>query len=401
MSALGRRILADRVPNRTCMQELELGRKGLAVSRPCYNPRGFCRSITVRSSFTLSKLFSGKLWLVVVAVALLALAGCSPAEPAGDVDSSAKKVVTFDGGEVTQGELREQIDQFAQQSGAGEIKPGSPQYDAAVQQAMPQIVGIEIAQAYAKEQNITVSEKDIDKEIETIKDQIYEQAQQAGEQTISREEAFNQALEQAGFSEKELRNDIREQLPLQKVQEQVVGDAEPSQEEIKAYYDENKDLQFATPEQRCTSHILFNKDQKQKAEEVKQQLEDGGDFAKLAKEFSQDPGSKDKGGDLGCQAKGSFVPAFEDAAFGAKEGEVVGPVESEFGLHVIKVNEVQAESTAPLEEVEPQIREQLAQQEQATKFEKWLEEQKKERNVKYLTDYDPNQPPPGGTTQGQ
>ncbi len=76
-------------------------------------------------------------------------------------------------------------------------------------------------------------------------------------------------------------------------------------------------------------------------------------------------------------------------------------MESEFGLHVIKVNEVQAESTAPLEEVEPQIREQLAQQEQATKFEKWLEEQKKERNVKYLTDYDPNQPPPGGTTQGQ
>lgn len=350
----------------------------------------------------MSKPFSGKLWVVVaVVVALLAIAGCSPADPVSEVDSGSKKVVTFDGGEVTQAELQEQLDQFAQQSGAGEIEPGSPQYDAAVQQAMPQIVGLEIARAYAEEENITVSEEEVNEEIETIKDQIFEQAQAAGEQDIGREEAFNQALEQAGFTEEQLREDIREQLPLQKVQEQVAGDAQPSQEEIQAYYDENKDLQFTTPEQRCTSHILFNKDQEQKAEEVKQQLQDGGNFAELAREFSQDPGSKEEGGDLGCQGEGSFVPAFEEAAFGAEEGDVVGPVETEFGFHVIKVDEVQAESSAPLEEVQPEIREQLAQQEQATEFERWIEEQKEERNVKYLTGYDPNQPAPGGTTQGQ
>ncbi len=349
----------------------------------------------------MSKPFTGKLWFVVLVVALLSLVGCSAAEPASNVESGAKKVVTFDGGEVTQGELQEQLDQFAQQSGAGEIEPGSPQYDAAIQQIMPQVVGLEIARTYAEEQNITVSEEDVNKEIEKIKDQIYEQAQQAGEQNITREEAFNQALEQAGFTEEQLRSDIREQLPLQKVQEQVSGNPQPSEEEINAYYDENKDLQFTTPEQRCISHILFNKDQKQKAEEVKQQLQDGGDFAKLAEESSQDPGSKDKGGDLGCQGKGSFVPAFEDAAFGAQEGEIVGPVETEFGYHVIKVDEVQAESAAPLEEVEPQIKEQLAQQEQMTNFEQWIEEQKKERNVKYLPGYDPNQPAPGGTTGQQ
>ncbi len=349
----------------------------------------------------MSKPFSGKLWIVVLAVALLTLAGCSAAEPVSSVDSGAKKVVTFDGGEVTQGELQERLDQFAQQSGAGEVKPGSPQYDAAVQQIMPQIVGLEIAKAYAREQNITISEKDVNKEIETIKDQIYQQAQQTGQQDINRDEAFNQALEQAGFTEEQLRNDIRDQLPVQKVQERVAGDVQPSQDEIKAYYDENKDLQFTTPEQRCISHILFNKDQKQKAEEVKQQLENGGDFAKLAKEFSQDPGSKEKGGDLGCQGRGSFVPAFEDAAFSAQEGEIVGPVESQFGYHVIKVREIQAERTAPLEEVEPQIKEQLAQEKQTTEFEKWLEEQKKERNVKYLPGYDPNQPAPGGTTGEQ
>ncbi len=353
----------------------------------------------MRSPFVLSKLFISKLWVVVVVVSLLVLAGCSPAEPVENVESGAKKVVTFDGGEVTQGELQEQLDQFAQQSGAGEIEPGSPQYQAALQQIMPQVVGMEIARTYAEEQNITVSEEDVDQEIETIKDQIFEQAQQAGEQDISREEAFNQALEQAGFTEEQLRNDIREQLPLQKVQERVAGDAQPTQAEIDAYYEENKEIQFTTPEQRCISHILFNKDQQQKAEEVKQQLEDGGDFAELARENSQDPGSKEEGGDLGCQGEGSFVPAFEEAAFSAEEGEIVGPVETQFGYHIIRVNEIQAEEAAPLEEVQPEIREQLAQQEQMTEFEQWIEDQKEQRNVKYLPGYDPDQPAPGGTTQ--
>ena len=363
----------------------------------------------------MSKPFTGKLWVVVMAVALLALAGCagcSAAQPAANVDSGAKKIVTFDGGSVTQGELQEQLDRFSKQSGAGKLELGTPQYKAALQQVIPQVVGLEIARTYAKEQNITVSDKEVNQEIEKIKDQIYAQAQQAGEKTISRDEAFKQALKQAGFSEKQLRSDIRDQLPLQKVQKQVSGNPQPTQKDIQAYYDKNKDLQFTTPEQRCLSHILFNKDQKQKAEEVKQQLQNGGDFAKLAKEYSQDPGSKDKGGDLGCQPKGSFVPAFEEAAFGAKQGEIVGPVKTEFGYHIIKVNKIEAGGATPLKEVEPQIKDQIAQQEQATKFKKWLEEQKKERNIKYLPGYDPNQlapggttgqpqPVPGGTTQGQ
>ena len=348
----------------------------------------------------MSKSFPARVWVVVVVVASLAFAGCSPAEPAQDVESGAQKVVTFDGGEVTKGEVDEALTQFAQQSGAGEIPPDSPQYEAALQQVMPQLVGLEVAQAYAQENDINVSQEDVDEEIETIKDQITEQAR-AQNPDIGREEAFGEALEQANFTEEQLRQDIRDQLPVQKVQEEVAGDTEPSEDEIQAFYDENKDLQFATPEQRCISHILFNKDQEQKAEEVKQQIQDGGNFAELAREFSQDPGSKEEGGELGCQGKGSFVPEFEDAAFGADEGEVVGPVETEFGYHVIKVTETRPAETAPLEEVKPQIRDQLAQQQQATKFEEWLAKEEKDRNVEYLEGYKPEQPAPGGATGGE
>jgi len=253
---------------------------------------------------------------------------------------------------------------------------------------MPQLVGIEIAKTYAQEEGITVSDEEVDKEMEEIKKQVGEQARASG-QDLSDQEAFDQALEQNQISEDDLRQDVRESLPLQEVQERVAGNAEPSDEEIQEFYDENKTAQFTQPAQRCMRHILFNKDQQQKAEDVKAQLQDGGDFAALAKENSQDPGSAEKGGDLGCLGKGETVPPFEEAAFAAEQGEIVGPVETEFGYHVIEVTEIREEQTQPLAEVETQITDQLAATQQEEEFTKWIEDQKQQRNVKYLPGYKP------------
>ena len=309
---------------------------------------------------------------------------CEPAEPVANVEPESKKVVVFEGGEVTLGEVQE----FAEQSGLGELSPGSPQFEEAVQQIMPTLVEFEIAKAYAEENGITVSESEVNQEIETIRDQIVEQARAQG-MNVGREKAFQQALEQAGLTEEELREQIREQLPVQKVQVRVAGDAEASQEEVEKFYEENKKLQFTTPEQRCARHILFNKDQREKAEEVKGQLQNGADFAKLAKEFSQDPAGAENGGDLGCLGKGETVPSFEEAVFNARQGEIVGPVESEFGYHLIEVTDIKERSTQPLSEVETQIREQLSTDEQAQKFSAWVQEQKEQRDVKYLPGYKP------------
>jgi parvulin-like peptidyl-prolyl isomerase len=323
----------------------------------------------------------------ILGVALVVLAGCRPAEPVANVEPESKKVAVFEGGEVTLGEVQE----FAEQSGLGELTPDSPQYEAAIAQIMPQLVDIEVAKAYARENGITVSEEDVNQEIENIKDQVVQQARAQGEKKLSPDEIFEQALKQAGITEGQLRDQIRETLPVQKVQERVAGDAEPSQEEVQTFYDENKDLQFTTPEQRCVRHILFNKDQKEKAEEAKSQLEDGGDFAKLAKEDSQDPQSAQNGGNLGCLGKGETVKNFEEAVFGAKEGEIVGPVETEFGYHVIDVTQINAKRTQPLEEVEAQIREQLSSDMQTQEFSAWLQEQEKKRDVRYLPGYKPPQ----------
>ena len=353
----------------------------------CYNPAGFLIPITARFSVLLNRIFINRAWSVSVllVVALFAvLAGCEAAEPTANVESGAKKVAVFEGGEVTLGEVQE----FAEQSGLGELTPGSPEFEAAIAQIMPQIVDIEVTKAYARENGITVSEDEVNQEIETIKDQISEQAQAQG-QDLGRDEAYEQALEQAGITEEELRDQIREQLPVQKVQEKVTGDVEPSQEEIEKFYDENKEAQFTTPEQRCARHILFNKDQKEKAEEVKQQLENGADFAQLAKENSQDPGSAEQGGDLGCLGRGDTVPEFDKALFGAEQGEIVGPVETQFGYHVIEVTDAKAASTQPLSDVEGDIREQLSGDLQAQEFATWVQEQEKKRDVKYLEGYKP------------
>jgi peptidyl-prolyl cis-trans isomerase C len=334
----------------------------------------------------LSKHLSLKVALVLCALVSVVLAGCQPAETTANSNSGSKKVATFEGGEVTEGELQE----FAQQSGLGEVDPSSPEYETAVQQLMPQLVGLEIAKSYAQEQGITASDEEVDKEIQNIKKQVGEQARSSG-QDLSDQAAFDQALKQNNISEQELRQDVQENLPVQQVQEKVSGGAEPSQEEVQAFYDENKAAQFTQPAQRCVRHILFNKDQKEKAEEVKTQLQNGGDFAELAKENSQDPGSAENGGDLGCLGKGETVPPFEEAAFSAEQGEIVGPVETEFGYHLIEVTDIREEQTQPLNEVEGQITDQLAATKQEEEFTKWIDQQKKERNVKYLPGYKPAQ----------
>jgi peptidyl-prolyl cis-trans isomerase D len=121
--------------------------------------------------------------------------------------------------------------------------------------------------------------------------------------------------------------------------------------QLKAYFDEQKAKspeRFAQPEQRRVRHILLAVNDpkedaavKEKAEGILKRAQGGEDFAKLAKEFSQDPGSAQQGGDLGMSEKKSFVGPFADAAFSMKEGEIRGPVKTQFGYHILKLDAIQ------------------------------------------------------------
>jgi peptidyl-prolyl cis-trans isomerase D len=138
-----------------------------------------------------------------------------------------------------------------------------------------------------------------------------------------------------------------------------------SDEDLMAYYEEHVE-DYVLGEQGNARHILIRipagaddaqrADAKLHADGVAEIARAGGDFAELAAKHSEDPGSKDSGGDLGWFGRGEMVAEFEEAVFNAKPGEIVGPVESQFGYHVIKVEGFRPERQQPFEEVKEQVK---------------------------------------------
>lgn len=141
----------------------------------------------------------------------------------------------------------------------------------------------------------------------------------------------------------------------------------PTEEEVKTFYEQNA-KRFAAPEQRRARHILigFGSDEKaarKTAEELAAALRANPDsFAAEAKAKSIDKGSAVEGGDLGWFGKGAMVPAFEQAVFGAKKGDIVGPVRTEYGFHVIQVTDAKGGQVPPLAQVRAQIEAEYGQQ---------------------------------------
>ena len=134
----------------------------------------------------------------------------------------------------------------------------------------------------------------------------------------------------------------------------------PSAQDMQRYYDDNK-AQFSTPEKVQASHILLKtegKDDaavKKQAEEILAKVKGGGDFAALAKQYSEDTGSAVKGGDLGFFERGAMVKEFDDVAFSLEPNTVSDLVKTQFGYHIIKVTAKQLASTSTAEQARPQI----------------------------------------------
>ncbi len=130
---------------------------------------------------------------------------------------------------------------------------------------------------------------------------------------------------------------------------------EASDEKIRAYYDDNKES-FRNEEQRSASHILFALEQQEVAQQVLQQLKEGGDFATLAKEHSIDAGSAQAGGSIGFFGRGAMVPEFEEAVFAMQEGEVSDLVQTQFGYHIIRMDSITAEQIQGFESVKEEAK---------------------------------------------
>ncbi|MBI5869912.1 MAG: peptidyl-prolyl cis-trans isomerase [Actinobacteria bacterium] len=326
-----------------------------------------------------------KLLLVLSMLVLaVALAGC------GGLPKSA--VAEVDGKVITREDLDKAVEELKAQYGDSLPASDSPEYAELQKQVAERLVNEEILWFEADKMNLTVTDEEINQQVDQYKEQS------------GGEDAFNQKLEENSLTLDRLKDQIRKSLLFQKIYPEVTKDAAPvTDEQALKYYTENP-TQFQQPEMKTVSHILVADEATANA--VKSRLDAGEDFATVAKEVSTDPGSKEKGGDLGeVPAQGSgFVPEFEAAMNTLAAGQVSAPVKSSFGYHIIKVTAVKPAGTQTFEEVKEELKQGLAMENQRTAFEAWFESVQGDYEVIYAAEFEPtptNTTPTTATTATQ
>lgn len=179
------------------------------------------------------------------------------------------------------------------------------------------------------------------------------------------EEKITESQEYADMVEK-----IKVELASHMAATSVVEGIQVSEEEERDYYEANLS-QFEEGAQVRARHILV--DSKEQAEQVAAEITDGLAFEEAAQKYSTCP-SKDKGGDLGYFSQGQMVPEFEKAAFAGEPGKIIGPIETQFGHHLILVEDKKQASQHPFGQVQAQIHQQLVTARQQAAYQAKVEE---------------------------
>lgn len=215
------------------------------------------------------------------------------------------------------------------------------------------MITMELIDQAAADAKVTITDEDVNAEIESLKTQF------------GGEEALNSALAQSGMTLDDLKKNTEIQVKIRKILE---PQTKVTDEDISTYYEENKDT-FATPEQVRASHILV--ETKEEADAIKKELDEGADFATLAKEKSTDS-SAANGGDLGFFGKGDMVAEFEKAAFSMEINEISEPIKSDYGYHIIMKTDYKEATNPTLEDKKEEIRKTLVDQQVSELSSTWL-----------------------------
>ncbi|AVQ46265.1 peptidylprolyl isomerase [Clostridium botulinum] len=196
------------------------------------------------------------------------------------------------------------------------------------------------------------------------------------------EKKFEETLKSTGFTKETLKEYLKSQIIIEKVINEATKDVKVEDKDVKKYYNENQSMFTEKPNTMNVSHILVKTEDE--AKKVKKRLDSKEDFAKVAKEVSQDPGSKDKGGLLGDinYNDANFDPTFMKAAIALKQGAVSNPVHTQFGYHIIKINSKKEYPVKKFDAVKEDIKKELKMEKQKEAYTKKIEEWKKASKIK-------------------
>jgi peptidyl-prolyl cis-trans isomerase C len=254
--------------------------------------------------------------------------------------------------------------------------------DQVYRQMIDQLIAFRLLAQASAARGLVVTNGEIDARLTQIRQQF------------PNEQAFLAALGQQKMTLDKLRAQTRSQMLVARmIDMEIAPKVAVAEKDISAFYEQNKG-KFNEPEAVHLSHILIrlpsNPDvgarakARAQAVDLLKQLKAGGDFATLARQFSQDQGSAPNGGDLGFVVRGQTMPAFETVAFTLKPGELSGVVETQVGYHIIKGLEHRPARQVPLAEATPRISQYLTEQQRQQKTTVFIEGLKTKAKVEIL-----------------
>ena len=313
----------------------------------------------------------------LVAALAAVLAGCGGG--GGKLPSSA--VAKVDGQTITQAQFDNLLEQ-ARRSYKTQKRPfpkaGTQEYQTLKNQAVQYLVQRVEFQQEADKLGVTVSDKEVADRLTKIKKQYFGGS----------DSRYKKQLAEQGLTDAQVKDDVKAQLIQEKIFKKVTSNVKVTDAELQKYYDEHQS-QYGTPEQRDVAHILVKS--KSLADKLYTQIKGGANFSKLAKQYSQDPGSKNAGGKLTI-SKGQTVGPFDQTAFLLSTGQVSRPIHTSFGYHIIKaLGPIKAAKTTSFAKVKASIKQQLLQQKRNDAMTNWSDKLKKDFDgkISYQTGFAP------------
>ncbi|MDF2532900.1 MAG: peptidylprolyl isomerase [Clostridia bacterium] len=295
----------------------------------------------------------------------LVFSGCVKKNPQADSETA---VAVVGGEQIMKTEFNQMFEmfkvQYEQQYGAEiweQDVDGRKYIDVMKEKVLDMLVDIKVQEQEALKAGITATEEEIEAEVEKAR------------KYFDSEEKFNEFLTSQKMTMEYLRDTIRKDILVSKLQEKLTTEVSVTDDEVAAYYGANQD-QFISIK---ASHILM--EDEEEAKKMLERVKKGENFNELALEFSEDPTAVDNKGDLGYFRKGQMVEPFETAAFALKAGEISELVKTDYGYHIIKLEDKKYDK---LEEIAAELKISMADNKKDTVYQELIEEMRTKADIK-------------------
>lgn len=294
--------------------------------------------------------------LTLLATALLLVGGAAAVAVTLGMQRGTAIAATVNGEVIYARDLGREVNIMAREYGIDLAAGGSTQRAEITRVVLDQMIEQRLILQEARKYNALPSDAQVIAQLDEIR------------RSFPTPEEFDRALAARQLTVADLRDRLRNSLAVRNLMNSVTA-ATVSDAEIDAYFREHR-KDFERPEQVRVKHILL--DSQQMAEFVLGKLQRGTPFEELARQYSNDPGSREQGGDLGFVSHGQLVPEFEEAAFALKPKAVSNIVRTQYGYHLILLVERRPPQPASLAQARSQIRNQLLSSKQEAAFAQWL-----------------------------